>query len=93
MTGNGALCQVFLDVMLADASFAYCALVTSLWGSGFVIDLEFNGNADQYATADVQLSPALFLGQRLFARHFLRYGVPAFAVPAYLTPPSWLKAA
>lgn len=52
------------------------------------MDLEFNGNGDEYKEADSHLAPSLFLGQRLFARGFLRYCWPALATPAYLNPSS-----
>ena len=75
-----------LAFLPVNISYAYRVLVTSLWFPGFIVDLEFNSNADKYGDADAGLSPSLFLGQRLFARHFLRCDMPTHAIPAYLTP-------
>ena len=45
--------------------------------AGFVIDLSFNGNGDPYeAQRDGKLLASQLLGQRILARHFLRYPVP-----------------
>ena len=44
--------------------------------AGFVIDLN-NGNGDPYDThRDGKFAPSQLLGQRIFARHFLRYPAP-----------------
>ena len=43
----------------------------------FVIDVNFNRNGDPYkAQRDGDFFASQLLGQRIFARHFLRYPVP-----------------
>ena len=45
--------------------------------AGFVIDVNFNGFGDPYDTRrDGKFAPSQLLGQRIFARHFLRYPAP-----------------
>ncbi len=45
--------------------------------AGFVIDLNFNENGDPYDThRDGEFYASQLLGQRIFARHFLRYPTP-----------------